>query len=166
MLQFSYLCSYKYFLCCLARRVCCIQAGNRKHKIARHKSLAVRAKVRGPERGVDVIKTQSDLRAERREQLSEGNIWKGIQDAHQRLTAEDVSVSNLLGTGLLLGLTFGTAFQPTHNNGYLPVSTQCSGRRLHAAWPKLRPGSKQIFVAGPAVTAGMSLLTVLISVAS
>lgn len=122
---YMYICSEVYSRCRQAHWVCCIQGGDRRHNIARHKSLAVRAKVRGPERGTDVVKTQADLRAERRAQLSDGSIWKAVQDAHQRLSAEDVSVSNLLGTGLLLGLTFGTAFQPTHNNGYLPVSPQC-----------------------------------------
>ncbi len=55
--------------------------------------------------------------------MGDGSILKAVVDAHQRLTNEGVDVKKLLGTGLVLGLTFGTAFQPTHNNGYLPVSS-------------------------------------------
>ena len=91
--------------------------------MGRQRSLALRAKLGTPEKGTDIVKSQADLRRERREQLSDGNIWKAAVDAHQRLTIEGVDVKKLLGTGLVLGLTFGTVFQPTHSNGYLPVSS-------------------------------------------
>ena len=41
--------------------------------------------------------------------------------AQQSLQQSRVSIPNLLLTSLAVGLSFGTAFQVTHNNGLLPV---------------------------------------------
>jgi len=101
----------------------CSQAGLHRHTIGRQRSLVVSARLGSPKKGAGVVKSQKDLRRERREQLDDGNIWDALVDANSRLTNEGVDIKNLLVTGLVLGLTFGTAFQPTHNNGYLPVSS-------------------------------------------
>ena len=98
-----------------------LQVGTARHTNSRRGSSVVTARLGSPKRGADIVKTQADLRKERREQLGDGNIWEAVVDAHQRLTAEDVDLKKLLGTAFVIGITFGTAFQPTHNNGYLPV---------------------------------------------
>ena len=44
-----------------------------------------------------------------------------LLEAQEQLKADGLSLPGLLGRALLVGLTFGTAFQVTHNNGLLPV---------------------------------------------
>ena len=104
-----------------------LQVGVVRHAAGRQRSLAVTARIGSPKRGANIVKTQADLRQERREQLGDGNIWEAVVDSHQRL-AEDVDIKKLLGTAFVIGVTFGTAFQPTHNNGYLPVSSILQSR--------------------------------------
>ena len=102
-----------------------LQVGGARHTTGRQRSLDIIARIGSPKRGANIVKTQADLRKERREQLGDGNIWEAIVDSHQRL-AEDVDIKKLLGTAFVIGVTFGTAFQPTHNNGYLPVSSRAA----------------------------------------
>ena len=47
--------------------------------------------------------------------------------AQQQLEADGLSLPALLGRAALVGLTFGTAFQVTHNNGLLPVQSRHPG---------------------------------------
>lgn len=98
-----------------------LQVVGARHTVGRRGPLAIVARLGTPKRGADIVKTQADLREERREQLGDGNIWEAVVESHQRL-AQDVDIKKLLGTAFVIGVTFGTAFQPTHNNGFLPVS--------------------------------------------
>jgi hypothetical protein len=48
-------------------------------------------------------------------------IMSELIAAQRSLDRSGVSMPAVVGTCLLTGLTFGTVFQVTHNNGYLPV---------------------------------------------
>ncbi len=51
----------------------------------------------------------------------QNGIIADLYEAQQALERSGVSIPELLGTCFLVGITFGTAFQVTHNNGFLPV---------------------------------------------
>lgn len=60
-----------------------------------------------------------------------GPVQRLVQ-AQQQLEADGLSFPALLGRAALVGVTFGTAFQVTHNNGLLPV-LQAPWTRWHNA---------------------------------
>ena len=53
-------------------------------------------------------------------EVSQAGPVQRVLEAQESLQQE-VDVKKLLTQSLLVGLTFGTAFQVTHNNGLLPV---------------------------------------------
>ena len=53
-------------------------------------------------------------------EISQAGPVQRVLDAQESLQ-QSVDVKKLLTQSLLVGLTFGTAFQVTHNNGLLPV---------------------------------------------
>ena len=58
-----------------------------------------------------------------------GPVQRLIQ-AQEQLEVNGLSVRALLGRAALVGLTFGTAFQVTHNNGLLPVRPTIHNLRM------------------------------------
>ena len=59
-----------------------------------------------------------------------GPVQRLVQ-AQEQLEADGLSLPALLGRAALVGLTFGTAFQVTHNNGELPVQSRpCRSTRI------------------------------------
>lgn len=52
----------------------------------------------------------------------QNNLIADLFEANEALVRSGVDIPKLLGTCLLASVTFGFAFQVTHNNGLLPVS--------------------------------------------
>ena len=63
------------------------------------------------------------------ESLRKAGPVQRLTSAQQQLQQGGVSTKELLWRSLLAGLTFGTLFQVTHNNGFLPVGAPSSYQR-------------------------------------
>lgn len=70
------------------------------------------------ERGARVVVNSGD--EGKRITDSASSLLERLHKSHSQL-GESISVKELAWKGLLIGTTFGTAFQVTHNNGNLPV---------------------------------------------
>lgn len=75
-----------------------------------------------------MIKAQKQLRKQAKTQASkagQGQRQLGplneLTKAQSELKGKGVSIPDLLQKSFVASLTFGTAFQVTHNNGLLPV---------------------------------------------
>lgn len=68
------------------------------------------------ERAVDSAKDAA-------QNLKKTGIIADLLEAQGLLERSGVSMTKVVGICLFAGLTFGTVFQVTHNNGYLPVGT-------------------------------------------
>ena len=58
--------------------------------------------------------------------ISQAGPVQRLKDANEQLQEGGVSIKKLLTQALIVGVTFGTVFQVTHNNGLLPVGRPAS----------------------------------------
>lgn len=66
-------------------------------------------------------KKQKEAVAKTAKSISQAGPVQRILVAQEDLQQSGVSIKKLLSQSLLVGLTFGTVFQVTHNNGLLPI---------------------------------------------
>jgi hypothetical protein len=69
-------------------------------------------------------KKQKEAVAKTAKSISQAGPVQRILVAQEDLQQSGVSIKKLLSQSLLVGLTFGTVFQVTHNNGLLPVRSK------------------------------------------
>lgn len=70
----------------------------------------------------DLVEKAQDQVKDTSQKVKQNGLVADLLEAQASMERSGVNIPALLATCLFVGVTFGTVFQVTHNNGYLPVS--------------------------------------------